>query len=56
MAEKISVLIEEPEIDKKIREVADKISEDYVGKSVLPSAEIRYISASRLTMIGLVEV
>ena len=34
MAEKISVLIEEAEIDKKIREVADKISEDYVGKSV----------------------
>ena len=34
MAEKISVLIPETDIDKRIREVADKISEDYVGKTV----------------------
>lgn len=34
MAEKISVLIPETDIDKRIREVAEKISEDYVGKTV----------------------
>ena len=34
MAEKISVLIAENDIDKKIREVAEKISADYAGKTV----------------------
>lgn len=34
MAERISILIPETDIDKRIREVADKISEDYVGKTV----------------------
>ena len=34
MAEKINVLISEADIDRKIREVAALISEDYAGKSV----------------------
>ena len=34
MAEKISVLISEEEVDKKVREIADQISADYAGKSV----------------------
>jgi len=34
MAEKISVLIPETDIDKRVREVAEQISEDYVGKTV----------------------
>jgi len=34
MAEKINVLISEADIDRKIREVAALISEDYAGKTV----------------------
>ena len=34
MAEKINVLISEADIDRKVREVAAVISEDYAGKSV----------------------
>lgn len=34
MAEKISVLISETDIDKKVREIAEKISDDYTGKTV----------------------
>lgn len=34
MAEKISVLISEEEVDKKIAEIGKKISEDYAGSSV----------------------
>ena len=34
MAEKISVLIPEEEVDRRVREVAAKISEDYAGKSI----------------------
>ena len=34
MAEKISVLIPEEEVDKKIAELGKQISEDYAGKSV----------------------
>ena len=34
MAEKISVLISEEEVDKKVREIAEKISADYAGKSI----------------------
>ena len=34
MAEKISVLISEKDIDKRVREIAEKISEEYVGKTV----------------------
>lgn len=32
--EKIRVMISEEEIDKKVREIAEKISEDYAGKEV----------------------
>ena len=34
MDDKISVLISEEEVDRKIREIAEKISEDYKGKTV----------------------
>lgn len=34
MAEKISVMISEEELDKKIREMGKKISEDYAGQEV----------------------
>lgn len=34
MAEKVTVLISEEKIDRRIREMAQKISEDYAGKSV----------------------
>ena len=34
MAEKISVMISEEEISKRIKELGEKISEDYKGKSV----------------------
>ena len=34
MAEKVSVLIPEEDIDKRIAEMGAKISEDYAGKSV----------------------
>ncbi len=34
MAEKISVLIAEEEIDKRVREMADQISKDYAGKTI----------------------
>lgn len=34
MNDKISVLIAEEEVDKKIREIAEKISKDYEGKTV----------------------
>ena len=34
MAEKISVLISEKDIDKRVREIAEKISEEYAGKTV----------------------
>ena len=34
MAEKISVLISEEEVDKKVREIAEQISADYAGKSI----------------------
>ncbi|MGN0353498.1 MAG: hypoxanthine phosphoribosyltransferase [Muricoprocola sp.] len=34
MAEKVSVMISEEEIDKRIAEMGAKISEDYAGKSV----------------------
>lgn len=34
MAEKISILIPEEEVDRRVREVAAKISEDYAGKSI----------------------
>lgn len=34
MAEKISVLIPEEEVDRRIEELGKQISEDYVGKSV----------------------
>ena len=34
MSEKISVLISEEDVDKKVREVAAQISKDYEGKEV----------------------
>ena len=34
MAEKISVLIAEEDIDKKVREIAEQINADYAGKSI----------------------
>lgn len=34
MAEKVSVLISEDELDKKIREIAAQINKDYAGKSI----------------------
>lgn len=34
MADKISELISEEKIDKRIREIAEQISKDYEGKSV----------------------
>lgn len=34
MDDKISVLISEEEVDRKIREIAEKISEDYKGRTV----------------------
>ena len=34
MSEKISVLISEEEVDKKVREIAAQISKDYEGKEV----------------------
>lgn len=34
MNDKIGVLIAEEEVDKKIREIAEKISKDYEGKTV----------------------
>ena len=34
MAEKISVLIPEEEVDRRVREIAAKISEDYAGKNI----------------------
>ena len=34
MAEKISVLISEEEVAKRIREIAEQISKDYEGKQV----------------------
>lgn len=34
MAEKISVMISEEEVDKRIREIGDQISKDYAGKEV----------------------
>lgn len=35
MAEKVEVLIEESEVQKRIREIAEEISKDYEGKEVL---------------------
>lgn len=35
MNDKISVLIAEEDVDKKIREIAEKISKDYEGKTVI---------------------
>ena len=34
MSETIRVLIPEEEVDKKIRELGEKISEDYAGKQI----------------------
>ena len=34
MAEKIRVMISEEEVDAKIRELGEKISEDYAGKQI----------------------
>ncbi len=34
MEEKVTVLISEEEVDRRVREIAKKISEDYAGKSV----------------------
>ena len=34
MAETVRVLVEEEEVDKRIKEVADQINKDYEGKSV----------------------
>ena len=33
MAEKIRVLIPEEEVDRRIKELGEKISEDYAGKA-----------------------
>lgn len=34
MSEKISVLLSEEEVDKRIKEIGEKISNDYAGKSI----------------------
>ena len=34
MAEKIRVLIPEEEVDRRIKELGEKISEDYAGKQI----------------------
>lgn len=37
MAETVRVLVEEEEVDKRIRDLGEQISKDYEGKEVLSS-------------------
>ena len=41
MADKIRVLLNEEEVDKRIKEVADQINKDYEGKADSPDLYLK---------------